>query len=574
MKPHIPFQLIFLLISILPLSVEAAIELTATDKPLVELMALVIGGIGIFLVGIHYAADHLQQMAGGYFEQLIKKLISHRLGTLGIGILTGLITQSGKAAAFILADLVQVRLLTSQQAGIMVFWANFGCALIMFASMLSIKVFALLVLGVTALGMTFHFPKKLVQTYAILFGLAMIMYGLFLVKEGTAGVVSASWVPAFLVYFHSTYLLSFAGGLLLTLLIQSNLATMLITIALVSSNLLNLPEAAMLMFGAQAGNGLLTWIFSFHSKGKGRQVVAAQIAFDIIATLAFVSLFMLEIYLHLPLLLTLIQAMSPDTGVQALLLALIFQFSSALLLSALREPVFNRIELFFPPSMSEKLAEAEFLHARASESPETGILLIEMEQHRLLRRLPQYLDYARTGTNTKHQIPTSDYHAAFLAIAQQINQTLSIISRQNLNQQLAESLISITKIQEQLSTLENYLFIISTQIRGYRKDDKARVFGSSVLESVDFLVLSVIDALESDDQQDHKLLACLTHDRAEMMAGMRKAYFQADQGLSNEARGFVLDITMLLENIVKTLSRYGETLESSLNLRKQSSSPL
>ena len=162
-------------------TVSAAIELGTGAEPVVELVALIIGGVGIFLIGIHFAGDHFQQMAGGSFRNIVLKISQHRLGVMLWGLFLGFFTQSGKAIAFILSDFVQVGLLRARQSGPIVFWGNVGSCLIVFVSMLSIKVFALIVLGVSALGLTFHFPKRLVHVYGALFGIAMIMYGLFLV---------------------------------------------------------------------------------------------------------------------------------------------------------------------------------------------------------------------------------------------------------------------------------------------------------------------------------------------------------------------------------------------------------
>ena len=539
----------------------AAIVLSETDKPLIELSALIIGGIGIFLIGIHFAGNHLQQMAGGRFEKWVDRLISSNSGIVILGGMLGFLTQSGKAAAFILADLVQVKLLTTRQAGLVVFWGNVGCSLIVFASMLSLKVFALIVLGMTALGLTFHIPKRLVHTYGALFGMAMIMYGLFLVKDGAAGVASSGWVPQFIDALRGTYLLSFTAGLVLTLIIQSNLAVMMIAIALASSQLLSLQETAIVMYGAQAGTGILTYIFSFHAKGRARQVVASQIAFDLVATLAFVGLFIIEVGLDVPLLLALIEAGFSQLSIQVVVLALAFQTLSALLLVALRSFIFPWIEALFPPSVTESLSEPEYIHSKAAETPELGVMLIEKEQYRLLQRLPAYIDYARRESDRTQLTAPADYHAAFATISGLINQTLSSISRHNLNQTLAESLISVTKIQEQMMSLEGYVYQIAEQVFHYRDQDKASELGRNMLESVDFLLLSAIEALESGDEVDIDMLASMTQDRSDMMANLRKAYFQAEHDLNNEARSFVLDITMLMENVVKTLSRYGQVLK-------------
>lgn len=564
LKAQWPLWVLCILLSLgMSTPASAAIVLSETDKPLIELCALVFGGIGIFLVGIHFAGENLQHMAGGRFEKWVGRLISSRFGVVVLGGALGFLTQSGKAVAFILADLVQVKLLTTRQAGLVVFWGNVGCSLIVFASMLSLKVFALFVLGITALGLTFHIPKRLVQTYGAVFGLAMIMYGLYLVKDGAAGVASGGWMPDFIEALRGTYMLSFAAGLILTLMIQSNLAVMMIAIALASSQLLSLQETAIIMYGAQAGTGILTYIFSFHSKGRARQVVASQIAFDLVATVAFVGLFIVEIGLGVPLLLAAIEVGFSKLSTQVVVLAIVFQTLSALLLVVLRQIVFSKIEAFFPPSVTESLSEPEYVHTKAADTPELGVMLIEKEQRRLLQRMPLYIDYARSESDRSQLTTPAEYHAAFRTISGLINRTLSSISRHYLNQTLAEALISATKIQEQLVNLEGYIFQIADQVQGYQEEGRASDLGRNMLESVDFLVLSAIDALESGDEMDIDMLASMTQDRTDMMATLRNAYFQAEHELNNEARSFVLDITMLLENVVKTLSRYGQVLKHS-----------
>ena len=81
-----------------------------------------------------------------------------------------------------------------------------------------------------------------------------------------------------------------------------------------------------------------------------------------------------------------------------------------------------------------------------------------------------------------------------------------------------------------------------------------------MLACVDFLVLTAIDALDSDDAEDLETLASMTTDRSQLMMNLRTAYFEAESDLPTDARTFVLDMTLLVENVVKALSRYGEAL--------------
>jgi phosphate:Na+ symporter len=137
----------------------AAIKLESTNQPPSELFALIFGGAGIFLVGIHFAGDYLQQMTSGTVREIVTRVARNRVGMFLWGLFLGFFTQSGKASAFILSDFVQAGLIKPRQAAPMVYWGNAGSSLIAFVSMLSVKMFALLLLGVTAVGLTFDYPQ-------------------------------------------------------------------------------------------------------------------------------------------------------------------------------------------------------------------------------------------------------------------------------------------------------------------------------------------------------------------------------------------------------------------------------
>jgi len=539
----------------------AAIKLESTNQPPSELFALILGGAGIFLVGIHFAGDHLQQMTSGTVREIVKRVARNRVGMFLWGLFLGFFTQSGKASAFILSDFVQAGLIKPRQAAPMVYWGNAGSSLIAFVSMLSVKIFALLLLGITAFGLTFHYPKRLVQGYGAMFGLGMIMFGLFLVKNGAAGFAAMDEVSTLVEFIHGAYLLCFVTGLVLTLVVQSNIAIMLITIAMATAGLFGLEEAAMAIFGAQAGTGILTWIFSSHSKGTARQVVISQIAFDSIATLVFVVLFYLEHWLGLPLMLSAARSITDAVSGQTIFLALAFQFGAAGLLVLVRDPVFDWIERQFPPTATEVLSETKYLHKNAAESPETGLLLVEREQERLLERLPLYIEAVREEPGAKCEAP-STYHAAFVEISTRINTTLSEISRQGLNTASSDELIRVTKMQEQLRRFEDTVFQLALEMGRKDISTRARELGNVIMESADFIMLTAIDAINSQEEGEIDTLEILTQDRSSLMTKMRHNYFNSESQLSDADRNFVLDVTILFENVVQILARYGVLLKS------------
>jgi len=83
------------------------------------------------------------------------------------------------------------------------------------------------------------------------------------------------------------------------------------------------------------------------------------------------------------------------------------------------------------------------------------------------------------------------------------------------------------------------------------------------MESIDFMILTAIDALDTKDAGEIDTLEMLTQDRSAMMTKIRHNYFESQQDLSTKDRNFVLDITILFENAVHTLGRYGQLLRTT-----------
>ena len=84
------------------------------------------------------------------------------------------------------------------------------------------------------------------------------------------------------------------------------------------------------------------------------------------------------------------------------------------------------------------------------------------------------------------------------------------------------------------------------------------------MESLDFMILTAIDAFDTQETGEIDTLEMLTQDRSAMMTKIRHSYFESEGDLSTDDRNFVLDITILFENAVHTLGRYGKLLRTQV----------
>jgi hypothetical protein len=116
-------------------------------------------------------------------------------------------------------------------------------------------------------------------------------------------------------------------------------------------------------------------------------------------------------------------------------------------------------------------------------------------------------------------------------------------------------------MQEQLQRFEDNVYQLTSEIARTDISPNARKLGYSIMESADFIMLTAIDAIESQEESEIDTLASFTQDRSAMMTKMRHNYFNSEQELSEADRNFVLDVTILFESMVHTLARYGVLLK-------------
>ena len=195
---------------------------------------------------------------------------------------------------------------------------------------------------------------------------------------------------------HSSYLLTFAAGALLSFLTQSATAAAMIAVALAKAGLLGLDETLMFVYGGNVGS-TLRMILSGSLKGSSRQIAASRTLFKITGSALFVRLFYIEAYGRVPLVGHWSRILSERLETQAALGNLLCNLAPALLLTPLLGPVHRFLDRLWPATEAEDFAKLKFLHPQALDDPETAIDLVEKEQMRLVMRLPELHELAATS---------------------------------------------------------------------------------------------------------------------------------------------------------------------------------
>jgi phosphate:Na+ symporter len=532
-------------------------------------IALLLGGLGLFFVGIRMVSSNLKLMTSRRFKLTIARFTDRGIVAGVWGALSGFVTQSTSVAAFIVASLISSGLLTVRKSLPIIFWANAGCSTLVLLAVLDIQNIVLILLGISGICYAFEKPKQFRHALGALFGISLLFLGLHMLGTGASPIAETPWIKTLLYNTRSSYLLTFLIGAGLAFVSQTALGIIIIAVAMTKSGLFTIDQTLMIIYGAHLGSSVTTYVLSLSLKGSAKQSVMGQVLFNVFGIPLFMALFYVELYTDIPLVKALIGFLSEDIARQAALVVLIFNFLVPFVLSFILDPVDRFLEHFWPPLEEEELSKIQFINEHAVSEPETAVLLTGKEIYRLLSRIPSYLEKLREASDLDQGPSLEAYHAAFTEVSAEIHAFTAEVFRQDLSLGTSESLLKLQDRHNLVIALEDNCYSLVETLRETPSEGKIASLTMNIVESLDAIVLTAVDVTESSDQTDLDILASLTSDKGQLMEKIRRSYLSSEAGLSTEERSLILYVTNLFERSVWTLGRYTRLLTQDIAANKK-----
>ena len=255
----------------------------------------VVGGLGIFLLGMKNMSEGMQAVAGSRLRALIKAVTGHRLLACAVGVIVTCLIQSSSVTTVTVVGFVNAGLMTLAQAIGVILGANIGTTITGWILVLKIGRYGLPILGIAALVYLFSKNERIRYTAMVVMGFGMIFFGLQLMKQGFAPLRE---MPAFLDWFSRFTPDSYFGvlkcalaGALLTAIVQSSSATIGITMGLASTGIINFPTAAALVLGENVGTTITAYLSSLGASRNARLAAYAHIIINLGGVLCVTALF-------------------------------------------------------------------------------------------------------------------------------------------------------------------------------------------------------------------------------------------------------------------------------------------
>lgn len=245
-------------------------------------------GLGLFLLGMEWLERSVHALAGNSFRGMLRRATGHPLLSIGIGLFaTGLLQSSSILGLMVLA-FVGARILPMRNALGVILGSNVGSTLTgwLVAAVgfkLDLEAMALPFIAVGALGVVFAALETRAHAWAsVALALGMLLLGMQHMIS-SAEVLAAGFDPAALAG-HSP-LLFFAAGALVTVVVRTSAATIMMALSAMNAGILDLPQAAAIAIGADLGTTSTMAIAALRGVAAKKQVALFHVLFNTVTDL-------------------------------------------------------------------------------------------------------------------------------------------------------------------------------------------------------------------------------------------------------------------------------------------------
>ena len=260
-----------------------------------KLILTVLGGLGIFLLGMKNLSEGLQAVAGNGLRRMISVVTDNRLMATGVGLLVTMLVQSSSITTVMVVGFVNSGFMTLTQAVGVIMGANIGTTITGWILVLKIGKYGLPIAGAAAFVYLFAKRDRLRYTALAIMGLGLVFLGLELMKDGFAIIKE---LPEFEAWFKMFDAGTYLGvlkcalvGCVLTFIVQSSSATLGITIGLAQIGVIQFETAAALVLGENIGTTITAWLASFGSNTNAKRAAYFHILFNMLGVAWITAVF-------------------------------------------------------------------------------------------------------------------------------------------------------------------------------------------------------------------------------------------------------------------------------------------
>lgn len=342
-----------------------------------------LGGLGLFLFGMKYMSDGLNQVAGKKMKNLLEKLTRNRFKGFLLGVLVTAVIQSSSATTVMLMGFLNAGIMDLAQATGVIIGANIGTtitAVLIAIDVSAIAPFCIFIGTVMAL-----FSKKQTQKFVgqIILGFGVLFFGLkYMSGPEAMGVLKTSAAFQTFITKANNPFLGLLIGFIMCSVLQSSSASIgvLQALAMTSASLMPMKFAIYLIIGINVGSAMPLFLSAIGAKTNAKRAAVIYFIFDFVGMLIFTP-----IALIFPQYAEWITSLSDNGSVQVAIAHIIFKVVTAFVLLPFIKWIVKLSEIIIKPKEHDTKLRFEFIDKKISDNPVSTALQIGSEVERMAR---------------------------------------------------------------------------------------------------------------------------------------------------------------------------------------------
>lgn len=254
-----------------------------------------LGGLGMFLYGMHLMADGMQKTAGGKMQSFLEMLTNNRVMAIGLGALITAIIQSSGATTVMVVGFVSAGIMTLSQAVGVIMGANIGTTITAWivsmsqlgesSAYLTPDFYAPVMIGVGAILLLFAKSSKKKTVGEIVIGLGLLFMGLRYMAGSISPYTDAPIFAQAFTLLGSNPILGIIVGCLVTALLQSSSASVGILQTLAMNGVVTTNAAIFLTLGQNIGSCVTALLSSVGGSRTAKRAAVIHLSFNVIGAI-------------------------------------------------------------------------------------------------------------------------------------------------------------------------------------------------------------------------------------------------------------------------------------------------
>ncbi|HBA94010.1 MAG TPA: hypothetical protein DCZ02_05270 [Ruminococcaceae bacterium] len=342
-----------------------------------------LGGLGLFLFGMKYMSEGLNQVAGNKMKDLLERLTRNRFKGFLLGVLVTAIIQSSSATTVMVMGFLNAGIMDLFQATGVIIGANIGTTIT--AVLIAIDVSAIAPICIFIGTVMSMFCKKQTQRYIgqIILGFGILFFGLkYMSGSDAMGVLKTSEAFKAFITKADNPLLGLIIGFVMCSVLQSSSASIgvLQALAMTSAELMPMRFAIYLIIGINLGSAMPLFISAIGAKTNAKRAAVIYFIFDFVGMLIFTPIALL-----IPQYTQWITTLSDNGSVQIAIAHIIFKVVTALFLLPFVTLIVKLSEKIIKPKEHDTRLRFEFIDRKIVDNTMSTSLQIGREVERMAR---------------------------------------------------------------------------------------------------------------------------------------------------------------------------------------------